>query len=66
MSRAPPCEGGARRAQQVEKSLQNDRLDLRSVDLVLLRIFALVDPWWTLARCGGTKRHWERSARRRR
>jgi hypothetical protein len=40
--------GGSAWAHAVDKSLQNDRLKLRSVGRVLPLVFTLVDPWWTL------------------
>ncbi len=40
---------GAKRARQLEKSLQGDRFAGRRGRRVDPRVFALVDPWWTLA-----------------
>jgi len=41
-------KGGLTRAQEVEKTLQNERLRRGVHGRVSSRVFALVDPWWTL------------------
>jgi hypothetical protein len=41
-------KAGPSRAQEVEKSLQNDRLYWGLRARVSSPVFALVDPWWTL------------------